>query len=79
VAVTARRIPAALSWQTVRRAGSRITWGVGDQAMSSLTNFFLSIFVARNLGATQFGAFSLAYVTYGLRSTHRAAFPSSLS
>ena len=33
--------------------------------MSSLTNFFLSIFVARNLGAAQFGAFSLAYVTYG--------------
>jgi O-antigen/teichoic acid export membrane protein len=65
VAVTARRIPAVLSWQTVRRAGSRITWGVGDQAMSSLTNFFLSIFVARNLGAAQFGAFSLAYVTYG--------------
>jgi len=34
--------------------------------MSSLTNFLLSIFVARSLGAVQFGAFSLAYVTYGL-------------
>src|SRR5689334_21478121 len=34
--------------------------------MSSLTNFLLSIFVARALGATHFGAFSLAYVTYGL-------------
>ena len=34
--------------------------------MSSLTNFLLSIFVARSLGAAQFGAFSLAYVTYGL-------------
>ena len=33
--------------------------------MSSLTNFLLSIYVARTLGATQFGAFSLAYVTYG--------------
>ena len=33
--------------------------------MSSLTNFLLSIFVARTLGATQLGAFSLAYVTYG--------------
>jgi O-antigen/teichoic acid export membrane protein len=52
-------------WALVRRAASRITWGVGDQAVSSLTNFFLSIFVARSLGATQFGAFSLAYVTYG--------------
>jgi len=33
--------------------------------MSSLTNFLLSIFVARSLGAVQFGAFALAYVTYG--------------
>ena len=33
--------------------------------MSTLTNFLLSIFVARTLGAAQFGAFSLAYVTYG--------------
>jgi O-antigen/teichoic acid export membrane protein len=30
-----------------------------------LTNFMLTIFIARMLGATQFGAFSLAYVTYG--------------
>ena len=34
--------------------------------MSSLTNFLLSIYIARTLGAAQFGAFSLAYVTYGL-------------
>ena len=34
--------------------------------MSSLTNFLLSIYVVRTLGAAQFGAFSLAYVTYGL-------------
>ena len=34
--------------------------------MSSLTNFLLAIYVARTLGAAQFGAFSLAYVTYGL-------------
>jgi O-antigen/teichoic acid export membrane protein len=34
--------------------------------MSSLTNFLLSAFVARSLGAAEFGAFSLAYVTYGL-------------
>ena len=33
--------------------------------MCSLTNFLLSIFVARTLGGAQFGAFSLAYVTYG--------------
>jgi O-antigen/teichoic acid export membrane protein len=33
--------------------------------MGSLTNFLLNIYVARSLGATEFGAFSLAYVTYG--------------
>ena len=33
--------------------------------MCSLTNFLLSAYIARSLGATQFGAFALAYVTYG--------------
>jgi len=33
--------------------------------MATLTNFLLSIFIARTLGASGFGAFSLAYVTYG--------------
>jgi len=32
--------------------------------VSSLTNFAVSIYVARTLGAVPFGAFSLAYVTY---------------
>jgi O-antigen/teichoic acid export membrane protein len=66
VAAVARRIPAAFSWNTVRRASGRLSWGLADQAMSSLTNFVLSIYVVRTLGAAQFGAFSLAYVTYGL-------------
>jgi O-antigen/teichoic acid export membrane protein len=66
VAVVARKIPAALSWRVIRQASLRLTWGIADQAMSSLTNFLLSIVVARSLGAAQFGAFSLAYVTYGL-------------
>lgn len=61
----ARRISAA----SLRRGGllavNRLGWGVTDQAMASLTNFLLSVYVARSLGATQFGAFSLAYVTYG--------------
>jgi O-antigen/teichoic acid export membrane protein len=65
VAVAARRIPAGLSWRAVRQASGRLSWGVADQGMSSLTNFLLSIYVARTLGAAQFGAFSLAYVTYG--------------
>jgi O-antigen/teichoic acid export membrane protein len=42
----------------------RFGWGLADQAVSSLTNFAVSLYVARSLGATQFGAFSLAYVTY---------------
>ena len=42
----------------------RLSWGVADQAMSSLTNFAVSIYVVHVLGAVQFGAFSLAYVTY---------------
>jgi O-antigen/teichoic acid export membrane protein len=43
----------------------RLSWGITDQAVCSLTNFLLSVFVARSLGAAQFGTFSLAYVTYG--------------
>jgi O-antigen/teichoic acid export membrane protein len=46
--------------QMVRRLG----WGVADQAMSSLTNAAVSIYVVHTLGAVQFGAFSLALVTY---------------
>ena len=52
-------------WRMARRVGQRLSWGVADQAVSSLTNFAVSIYVARVLGATELGAFSLAYVTYG--------------
>lgn len=44
----------------------RLSWGLGDQAVSSLTNFAVGMFVARSLGATDFGIFSLAWVTYGV-------------
>ena len=47
----------------------RLGWGVADQAMSSLTNFAVSIYVVHVLGAVQFGAFSLAYVTYSFALT----------
>jgi O-antigen/teichoic acid export membrane protein len=60
-----RRISPASLWRQGRLAVSRLGWGVMDQAMASLTNFLLSVYVARSLGATQFGAFSLTYVTYG--------------
>ena len=51
-------------WQLARHATSRLSWGVADQAVSSLTNFAVNIFIARALGAVPYGAFSLAYVTY---------------
>jgi O-antigen/teichoic acid export membrane protein len=38
---------------------------VADQVVSSLSNFAVSIYVVHALGAVQFGAFSLAFVTYG--------------
>lgn len=41
-------------------------WGVADQAFSSLTNFLVGVMVARSLGPTQFGAFGIAFATYGL-------------
>ncbi|HEY2242224.1 MAG TPA: hypothetical protein VGI21_25705 [Streptosporangiaceae bacterium] len=60
-----RRGRTAVPWHLARRVGQRLSWGVADQAVSSLTNFAVSIYVARVLGATELGAFSLAYVTYG--------------
>jgi len=54
-----------LSLRPVRQIGRRLSWGVADQAVSSLTNFAVNIYIARYLGAVQYGAFSLAYVTYG--------------
>jgi len=44
----------------------RLSWGVVDQAMSSLTNFVVNIYIAHDLSAVQYGAFALAYVTYGV-------------
>jgi O-antigen/teichoic acid export membrane protein len=39
---------------------------VADQGIASLSNFALGIFVARSFGASDFGAFTLAFVTYSL-------------
>jgi O-antigen/teichoic acid export membrane protein len=65
LAVAAQGAP-PLTWRVIRQVSGRLSWGVGDQVLSTLTNFLLTTFVARTLGATEFGAFSLAYVTYGL-------------
>ncbi|WP_208026168.1 hypothetical protein [Amycolatopsis acidicola] len=63
--VTGGRHRAARS-KTMRAMAGRISWGLGDQAVSSLTNFAVGLYVARSLGATAFGVFSLAWVTYGV-------------
>ena len=42
----------------------RLSWGLADQAASSMSNFAVGIYVARSLGVTAFGVFSLAWVTY---------------
>ncbi|MEU6259387.1 hypothetical protein [Streptomyces sp. NPDC047043] len=54
-----------------RRTGKRalvgrLSWGLADQAASSISNFAVGIYVARSLGVTAFGVFSLAWVTYGV-------------
>jgi O-antigen/teichoic acid export membrane protein len=44
----------------------RLSWGLIDQALTSAVSFVVGIFVARELGAAEFGGFSLAWVTYGV-------------
>ncbi|WP_329523696.1 hypothetical protein OG983_07415 [Streptomyces jietaisiensis] len=44
----------------------RLSWGLADQAASSLSNFVVGVYLARSLGLTAFGVFSLAWVTYGV-------------
>jgi O-antigen/teichoic acid export membrane protein len=48
----------------IARLAQRAGWGVADQALSSLTNFILGVFVARMVSPEEFGAFSLAFATY---------------
>lgn len=48
----------------LRGASSRAAWGLGDQVFSSATNFAVNILIARNLGASTFGAFSIAFAAY---------------
>ncbi|MFF0560511.1 hypothetical protein [Streptomyces sp. NPDC004266] len=53
--------------RSVRRAVvGRLSWGLADQAASSMSNFVVGFYVARSLGVTAFGVFSLAWVTYGV-------------
>lgn len=62
---SASKLGGAVPWRFARQAGRRLSWGVADQAMSSVSNFAVNIYIAHTLGAVQYGAFSIAYVTYG--------------
>ncbi|MFJ3880131.1 hypothetical protein ACIPW5_22085 [Streptomyces sp. NPDC090077] len=50
----------------MRAVAGRLSWGLADQAVCSMTNFAVGIYVARSLGLAAFGVFSLAWVTYGV-------------
>ncbi|MER5734851.1 hypothetical protein ABT117_04120 [Streptomyces sp. NPDC002262] len=49
-----------------RALAGRLSWGLADQAASSVSNFAVGVYVARSLGVTAFGVFGLAWVTYGV-------------
>jgi O-antigen/teichoic acid export membrane protein len=46
------------------RVAGRAAWAIADQGLSSLTNFGLGMFVARELSPSSFGAFGIAFATY---------------
>lgn len=64
--MSVHRLRSMAASRTVRATAGRLSWGLGDQAVSSLTNFAVGIYVARSLGAAAFGVFTLAWVTYGV-------------
>ena len=61
---TAARRTRALLAASQGRSGRRVQWGLVDQAISSLTNFFITLLVARQSGARAFGTFSLGLTLY---------------
>ncbi|MFF5720650.1 hypothetical protein [Streptomyces buecherae] len=64
---TPPKAPPGEAGRTAKRAMvGRLSWGLADQAASSMSNFAVGVYVARSLGLTAFGVFSLAWVTYGV-------------
>ena len=57
----------------VRQAG----WGIGDQVLSSLSNFLVGLLIARSVDLPEFGAFSLAFSAYLIAVSVTRAFPMS--
>jgi O-antigen/teichoic acid export membrane protein len=54
------------SYSSGRAAAGRVSWGLADQALSSLTNFGLVVLVARSVQPAEFGAFSVVYAMFAL-------------
>ena len=48
------------------RAGSRLTWTLLDQAVSSATNFGLAFLVLRSVSTEDFGGFTIVFTTFVL-------------
>ncbi|MET9178640.1 hypothetical protein ABZX88_10495 [Kitasatospora aureofaciens] len=65
-ATAAGPAPAPARRSAARAVVGRLSWGLADQAASSMTNFAVGIYVARELGVSAFGVFSLAWLTYGV-------------
>lgn len=53
-------------WASSRTITRRLGWGVLDQAVSSLENFALGVYVAKVLGAASLGALSMAFFAYSI-------------
>ena len=49
-----------------RRLLSGVSWNLIDQALSALSNTVLSIVVARSATASDFGAFAIAFIVFGI-------------
>jgi hypothetical protein len=61
---TSQRRRGSLGLIATAWAARHTMWGLFDQALSSATNFALSIAVARQVTAPQFGAYSIAFAAY---------------
>ena len=48
----------------IAKVTGRLGWGIGDQAVSSLTNFLLGVAVARHVSTKELGAFFIVFSTY---------------
>jgi O-antigen/teichoic acid export membrane protein len=58
------RRPRVLGIAELKASSGRLSGAIADQVFSSVTNFALGLFVARTLGPTDYGGFSLAFATY---------------